>query len=66
MKIGIVSDHRGYIIKQMLTSFLIQRGYNIVDYGTTSEESVDYPEYAFKIGEAIKENIIEKLYENLI
>ncbi len=53
MKIGIVSDHRGYIIKQMLTSFLIQRGYNIVDYGTDSEDSVDYPIYAFKLGEKI-------------
>lgn len=56
MKIGIVSDHRGYVIKQMLTSFLIQKGYNIVDYGTDSEDSVDYPIYAFKLGEKILNN----------
>ena len=39
--------------------FLKQRGYNVVDYGSNSEESVDYPIYAFKIGEAVKNHEID-------
>lgn len=53
MKIGIASDHNGFKCKQDLTKYLKQKGYNIIDYGCDSEESVDYPEYAFKVGKAI-------------
>lgn len=58
MIIGIASDHRGFELKQVLTNYLNKKGYNIIDYGTTSNESVDYPQYAFKIGNAIKCNEI--------
>ncbi len=50
MKIGIASDHRGYKLKEYLKNNL--KGVEIVDYGTNSEESTDYPDYAFKLGEA--------------
>lgn len=60
MKIGIASDHRGFELKQKVTNYLNEMGYTIIDYGTTSQDSTDYPFYAFKIGEAIKEAYIDK------
>lgn len=54
MKIGIASDHRGYNLKKQILEYLTEKGYDVEDYGTYSEDSVDYPIYAFKVGEAIK------------
>lgn len=53
MKIGIASDHRGYKLKEELKKELLKRNYEIIDYGTNSEESTDYPDYAFKLGENV-------------
>lgn len=58
MKIGIVSDHRGYELKQDIINEL--KEYEIIDYGTYSNESVDYPDYAFKLGKKINEKEVEK------
>ena len=51
MKIGIASDHRGYKAKEMLKEYLSD--YEIVDYGTDSDESTDFPIYAKKLGNGI-------------
>ncbi len=51
MKIGIASDHRGYRAKEMLKEYLDE--YNVIDYGTDSDESVDFPIYAIRLGKAI-------------
>ena len=53
MKIGIANDHRGVETKQKLTEYLISKGYNIVNYGTNTDERVDYTTYGFLIGEAV-------------
>lgn len=53
MKIGFASDHRGYELKNYLIEELKKRDYNIVDFGTNSKELVDYPDYAFKLGNAV-------------
>ena len=58
MNIGIANDHRGFELKQKITNFLKEKGYNIIDYGTNSSESVDYPTYAFKVGEAVRDGKI--------
>ena len=50
MKIGIANDHRGTKLKDILKKELIEQNYEVIDYGTNSEESVDYPDYAFKLG----------------
>ena len=60
MNVGIASDHRGFKLKQKLTNYLKEKGYNIIDYGTDSLESTDYPIYAFRLGEAIRDNNVEK------
>ena len=58
MKIGIASDHRGVILKEKIKNYLNNR-YQIIDYGTNSIESVDYPQYAYKIGESVRDNKID-------
>ena len=57
MKIGIVSDHRGYELKKKIIKEL--KNIDFVDYGTNSTDSVDYPDYAFKLGKAINEREVE-------
>ena len=50
MKLGIASDHRGYKLKEFLKNNL---EYEIIDYGTNSEESTDYPDYAYRLSKAV-------------
>lgn len=57
MTIGIASDHRGYKLKKLLKENL--SNYNIIDYGTDSEESVDFPIYAVKLGRAIQKGEVD-------
>ena len=58
MKIGIANDHRGYELKNYLEEELKKLGYEVVNYGTNSTESVDYPDYAFKLGtEVVNKNV---------
>lgn len=59
MRIGIASDHHGVEIKQNLINFLGNIGYNVVDYGTNGSDMVDYPDYAFKIGEEVANKNID-------
>ncbi len=56
MKIGITNDHRGYQKKQFLTNYLEELGYTIINYGSDSEESVDFPDYAKKLGDGVINN----------
>ena len=53
MKVGIATDHHGIEIKQELTNYLISIGYDVINYGTDTTDMVDYPLYAFKVGEAV-------------
>lgn len=53
MKIGMCSDHRGFYMKKVLVEYLEHASYEVIDYGTDSDESVDFPEFAFKLGDGI-------------
>ena len=55
MKVGIASDHRGYELKQKILKDMPE----LIDYGTSSTESTDYPIYAIKIGEEIRKGNID-------
>lgn len=46
MKVAIGSDHAGYELKQAVGPILLEAGHEVVDVGTDSEDSVDYPVYA--------------------
>ncbi len=53
-KIVIANDHAGYEIKVMLIKFLSDQGYELIDLGTDSSESVDYPDFGHKLGSSIE------------
>lgn len=53
MKIVLASDHGGYDLKEVIEKHLSDKGYEIMDLGTTSEESVDYPDYGYAAGEVV-------------
>ena len=53
-KIGIACDHAGYELKELLAGFLTARGWEVLDFGTYSPESVDYPDYAHALGAAVE------------
>lgn len=54
MKIALGSDHGGYELKEYLKKHLDAKGIEYIDFGTDSSESVDYPEFGQKVGEAVK------------
>ncbi|MCR5034303.1 MAG: ribose 5-phosphate isomerase B [Clostridia bacterium] len=53
MLIAVASDHGGFALKETIKEYLRERGEKIVDLGTTSEESVDYPIYGKACAEAV-------------
>ena len=55
--IGIASDHGGYLLKEKIKEEL--KEFNFKDFGTNSTDSVDYPLYAFKLGEAVANNDVK-------
>lgn len=56
MKIAIGADHAGFERKKEIIGQLSKMGHRIVDVGCYSEESVDYPDYAKKVGRAVSLN----------
>lgn len=53
MTLGFASDHRGFNLKKELINYFKENGYDIVDYGTNSTDSCDYPDFAYKLGKGI-------------
>lgn len=53
MKIAIANDHNGLELKQKLTEYLTNKGYNVVNYGTDTKDRVDYPKYGIIVGEKV-------------
>lgn len=47
------ADHAGYTLKEAVKRILQERGVEYTDLGTDSEESVDFPDYAFLVGEKV-------------
>jgi ribose 5-phosphate isomerase B len=52
-RIAIGSDHAGFSVKESINKYLETAGYAVDDQGTSSEESVDYPEYGKAVGERV-------------
>jgi RpiB/LacA/LacB family sugar-phosphate isomerase len=53
MKVALASDHAGYAEKERLKTLLRDLGIEFEDLGTSSEESVDYPDYAGRVARAV-------------
>jgi|TARA_B110000211_G_C13964814_1_gene502240 ribose 5-phosphate isomerase B len=52
-KICIASDHAGYVMKEKIKDYLINRNIPLIDLGTFSVDSVDYPDYAKKVSKRL-------------
>jgi ribose 5-phosphate isomerase B len=53
MRIALGADHAGFDMKERVKEILTRWGHEVVDVGTYSRESVDYPDYAVKVAEAV-------------
>ncbi|MCI0502657.1 MAG: ribose 5-phosphate isomerase B [Fusobacteria bacterium] len=53
MKIIIGSDHGGFELKEIIREYILKKGLEVQDVGVFASESVDYPDYAKKVGEAV-------------
>jgi ribose 5-phosphate isomerase B len=58
-KIAIASDHAGFKMKQNIRHHLEKEGYEVSDYGTGSEQSVDYPDYGHPLAEAVESGVCD-------
>ena len=58
--IGIAADHAGYEMKEFLIGYLATKGYDVLDFGCSSEESCDYADYAHPLAEAIESGEAER------
>ena len=59
MKIGICSDHAGVEYKARLISYLLGKGYEVVNFGTDSTDSMDYPDVAHPLASAVESGEVD-------
>lgn len=60
MKIAIASDHAGFALKSTLIEYLEEKGHDVLDFGTDSERSVDYPAFCAAAARAVVKGDAEK------
>lgn len=60
MHIAIGADHAGFEVKEAVRSRLIELGHHVTDMGTHTSESVDYPDYALKVAEAVASGVADR------
>jgi ribose 5-phosphate isomerase B len=60
MKIGIGSDHAGFPTKEAIKTYLQSQGYEVQDFGTSSEASTDYPDYAHPLSQAVDQGELSR------
>jgi len=60
MRVALGADHAGFDLKESLKVWLLEHGYEVQDVGTHSTESVDYPDYAVQVGEAVASGKAER------
>lgn len=54
MKIALAGDHAGFVLKEHIIQYLSQKGYEVEDFGTNSNESCDYPDFAHPLAIAVE------------
>jgi len=60
MRIALSADHAGVDLKDLLADWLREQGHDIIDLGTNSHESVDYPRYGALLAEALSDGRAER------
>jgi len=59
MKIAIGADHAGFSLKEKLKKYLQEQGHEVKDFGPSSEQSVDYPDYAHPVASAVEKKEVD-------
>jgi ribose 5-phosphate isomerase B len=59
MKIALGADHKGFRLKRDIRGFLESQGHEVIDFGTDSDESVDYPDFAGAAARAVADGQAE-------
>lgn len=60
MKVAIGSDHAGFELKEIISNMVKNMGYEVIDMGTGSSCSVDYPDYAEAVAKAVSNGTVER------
>ncbi len=60
MKLVISADHAGFPLKEEVRAYLAKNGHEVIDLGAYNAEPSDYPDFAEKVGEAIKAGVSER------
>jgi ribose 5-phosphate isomerase B len=60
MKVALATDHRGFKLKNMLVQFLKDNGHEVVDFGTHTADSCDYPDYVYPACRAVSEKQVDR------
>lgn len=58
--IALGADHAGWTLKEVIKAWLGERGHQVRDFGTHAADSVDYPDYASLVGEAVSTGAVER------
>ena len=53
MRVSLGADHKGFELKDKIKKYLVELGHEVTDFGTNSAESVDYPDFGFKVAESV-------------
>jgi len=59
-KLALGSDHAGFELKQLIKKHLLEKGYDVTDYGTDGIERTDYPIYGEKVARAVADGKADK------
>ena len=60
MNIAVGADHAGFEMKERVRRYLESRGHTVLDMGTHSTESTDYPAYAFRVAESVRDGTADR------
>ncbi|MBO4310140.1 MAG: ribose 5-phosphate isomerase B [Lachnospiraceae bacterium] len=60
MKVSMASDHGGFALKEAVKKHLIEKGIEVVDFGTNSTESCDYPDFGRPAAQAVADKKVDK------
>jgi ribose 5-phosphate isomerase B len=60
MRIAMGADHAGYELKNKIRDYLVKQGFEVQDEGTNSGDSVDYPDFAAKVGSDVASQKVDR------
>ena len=60
LSVALGADHAGWELKEALKAWLMDGGYQVLDFGTHGPDSVDYPDYALQVAEAVAVGKVER------